>query len=141
MTMRSRRQIDPKAPTSWAQLRAQARASMRKLASDGTLIGSAQFIKERGFTKQALCKAEAANRVFFVEVDGERYFPAFFADPNHDLTKVEKVCKTLGALPGSSKLQFFLNGRGSLGGKTPLEALAAGQYEKVLAAAEGFVQG
>lgn len=136
-----RRRIVPSAPTSMAELREQARSSMRKLASNGTLIGSAQFIKERGFTKQALSKAETANRVFFVDVDGERYFPAFFVDPHYDRAKVEKISKALGALPGSSKLQFFLNGRGSLGGKTPLEALTAGQYEKVLAAAEGFVQG
>jgi hypothetical protein len=137
----ARPRIGGKAPTSMAALRAQARASMRKLVDDGTLIGSAQFIEERAFTKQALSKAEAAHRVFFLDVDGERYFPAFFVDPHYDVKKIEKVSKALGTLPGSSKLQFFLTGRESLRGKTPLEALNAGQDAQVLAAAEGFVQG
>ena len=79
--------------------------------------------------------------MFFLDVDGERYFPAFFVDPRYDVKKVEKISKVLGTLPGSSKLQFFLNGRQSLEGKTPLEALNAGQDAQVLAAAEGFVQG
>lgn len=78
----ARPRVGAKSPTSMAALRAQARANMRKLADDGTLIGSAQFIEERAFTKQALSKAEAAHRVFFLDVDGERYFPAFFCGPS-----------------------------------------------------------
>jgi hypothetical protein len=38
-------------------------------------------------------------------------------------------------------LQFFLNPRGSLSKRTPLQALARGQLADVKAAAEGFVQG
>jgi len=62
-------------------------------------------------------------------------------DPGHDRAQLEKVSKVLGDLPGASKLHFFLSGWGSLAGKTPLEAIAAGQLDRVLNTAHGFVQG
>jgi hypothetical protein len=129
------------ASASMAALRERARESMKQLAREGTLVDSAQFLEEWGRSKQALSKAQAANRVFVLDIEGRRYLPAFFVDTRYDRAKLEKVSKALGPLPGASKLQFFLNARGSLGGRTPLEALADGQLDKVLAAAEGFVQG
>ena len=48
------------------------------------------------------------------------------------------VTKLLGDLPGSSKLQFFLTLKGSLGGDTPLQAMAAGRVAKVKDVAADF---
>lgn len=126
--------------TSLEDLRRQAREGMRKLVQNGTLIKYSQFLQEWGHSKQALSQALAANRVFSLDVDGEPYYPAFYVDPHNDKKKLEKVSKALGDLPGASKLQFFLNGWGSLAGKTPLEALADGQITKVLSTAQGFVE-
>ena len=133
----------PPAPQEedFAAYREQARANMQRLVSRGVLVDAAAFVDARGFTKQALSKALATDRLFYLEVGGQRYYPAFFIDPRYERTKVERVSKTLGGLPGASKLQFFLNGRGSLEGRTPLQALAAGKYAQVLAAAEGFAEG
>ena len=46
----------------------------------------------------------------------------------------------LGDLPGGAKLQFFLTRKGSLGGETPLQALAAGRVAKVKDIAAAFAE-
>lgn len=105
------------------------------------LLESAAFATRLGWTRQALSKALAARRVFFIEHRGARYFPAFYADKRYDRRQLEATTKLLGDLPGGAKLQFFLNTRGSLGKRTPLQALERGRLADVKAAAEGFVQG
>lgn len=52
--------------------------------------------------------------------------------------QLEAVTKVLGDLPGGAKLQFFLTRKGSLGGATPLEALAQGKLQKVKDVAAAF---
>lgn len=115
-------------------------------ATDGlirqhALLDSGVFITRLGWTRQALSKALAARRVFFVEHQGARYFPAFYSDKRYDRRHLEAITKLLGDLPGGAKLQFFLNPRGSLGRRTPLQALERGQLANAKAAAQGFVQG
>ena len=107
----------------------------------GDLLDSAAFADRLGWTRQALSKALAASRVFFVEHGRTRYFPAFYADKRFERRHLESVSKLLGDLPGGAKLQFFLNPRGSLNKATPLQALAKGQLSAVKTAAECFVQG
>lgn len=111
------------------------------MVASGELLDSAAFADRIGWTRQALSKALAARRVFFVEHAGARYFPAFYADARYERRQLEAVTKILGDLPGGAKLQFFLNPRGSLNRATPLQALTRGQLAAVKAAAEGFVQG
>jgi hypothetical protein len=48
------------------------------------------------------------------------------------------VREMLGDLPVGSRLQFYTQGKGSLGGLTPIEALQGGQVAAVRRAAEGF---
>jgi hypothetical protein len=78
--------------------------------------------------------------VFYVDVMGERYFPAFFAKPAHQREEVQAMAKALGAIPAGAKLQFFLAPRGSLGGATPLEALAQGKLALVKDVALAFAE-
>lgn len=91
-------------------------------------------------TRQAVSKAAGSHRVFSLDYKADRYFPAFYADPAYDRKHLEAVTKVLGDLPGGSKLQFFLTRKGSLGGETPLQALAAGRIAKVLDIAAAFAQ-
>lgn len=114
------------------------RAKLEQMVRGRELLASAEFLHELGLSRQALSKAVGANRMFYVDFRGERYFPAFYADPMYRRTQLEAVTKALGDLPGGSKLQFFLNRRGSLGGVTPLEALAAGKLQKVKDVASAF---
>jgi hypothetical protein len=136
---RIRQRIEAAAPTG-SQFPEAARAT-KAMVSRKELLESAQFADALGWTRQALSKALAARRVFFIDHEGARYFPAFYADPRYERRQLEAVTKLLGDLPGGSKLQFFLNARGSLAKLTPLEALLKGQLAAVKAAAEGFAQG
>jgi hypothetical protein len=95
---------------------------LERLVRQGKLLVSAKFASHMGWTPQAMSKALTSNRVFCVDFQGDRYFPAFYADPTYQRSQLEAVTKVLGDLPGGAKLQFFLNPRGSLGGATPLEA-------------------
>lgn len=124
--------------TIMANLREQANQGLRKFVNEGILMGRGAFQDERTITRQALSKAQQELRLFHVEVDGQKYFPSFFVDSRHDRAKLEAVSKALGDLPGATKLHFFLHKRGSLAGATPLEAIANGDYQKVLNAAEAL---
>jgi len=114
------------------------RTKLTQMVRARELLASADFLNELGLSKQALSKALGANRIFYVDFRGQRYFPAFYVDPMYRRTQLEAVTKELGNLPGGAKLQFFMNRRGSLGGATPLEALAAGKLEKVKDVAAAF---
>jgi hypothetical protein len=118
--------------------RAQAGQAMQRLLDEGQLVSPAAFADGLQFTRQALSKALKARRVFYVDVQGRRHFPAFFLDPRFERRQLEDVCRALGDLPGASKLQFFMTRKASLQGATPLEALAAGQFARVRVAAQGF---
>lgn len=120
---------------------ASVRTKLDSMIQHRQLLASAEFVEELGWTRQALSKALAANRVFYVDFKGDRYFPAFFADPAYQRSKLEAVSKVLGELPGGAKLQFFLGPRGSLAGETVLTALSQGKLQKVKALAEDFAQG
>jgi hypothetical protein len=120
--------------------RDKAGQAMQRLADEGQLVAPAAFAEGLNFSRQALSKALKARRVFYVDVQGRRHFPAFFLDPRFERRQLEDVCRALGELPGASKLQFFLTRKASLQGATPLEALAAGQFARVRVAAQGFAE-
>ena len=110
------------------------------MVARGELLDAAAFAERLGWTPQGLSKALRANRLFYVEHQGRRLYPTFFADPRYKRRELEAVCKLLGDLSGGGKLQFFLNPRGSLSRASPLEALARGEFAAVKAAAEGFAE-
>lgn len=117
------------------------RTKLESMVRQGELLPSSQFTHQLGLTRQALSKALASNRVFYVDFKSERYFPAFFTHPEYQRSQLEAVSKALGELPGGAKLQFFLTRRGSLAGETPLAALAKGKLKTVKALAEDFAEG
>ena len=54
--------------------------------------------------------------------------------------RIEAISAALARLTHGARLQFWLNPKGSLGGLTPLEAVARGQFEKVRDVAEAFAE-
>ena len=114
--------------------------SMGELVRRGALVCAAEFAHALGVTKQAVGKALRHKRVFALEVDGAQYFPAFYLDSELDRRQLAHITETLGDLPGPSKLQFFSTPKHSLGGATPLMALAQDQFEQVNASAHGFAE-
>jgi hypothetical protein len=124
-----------------AELRAgETRERQRDLA-EGRLLPSAAMRERLGISRQALSAALRAQRLFALSgPSGDYLYPAFFADPGLDRAVLERVCRTLGALPGGAKWEFFTTPRQSLGRKTPLQALARGKVDAVLAAAAAFAE-
>lgn len=120
--------------------RRRAEQAMRKLVDDGVLLAPAAMAEGLQFTRQALSKALKSQRIFYVEVQGQRHYPAFFLDPRYERRQLEDVSRALGELPGPSKLQFFMTKKASLQGLTPLQALARGQFSRVRTAAQGFAE-
>jgi hypothetical protein len=120
--------------------RNQAEKFLSNLVNDGVLAEPAAFAEGLHITHQALSKALSTQRVFFVEVGGQRYYPAFYLNPRYERRQLEAVSMALGELPGASKLQFFLTKKASLEGMTPLDALAQGRYSRVRTAALGFAE-
>jgi hypothetical protein len=120
--------------------RAKAEGRMAKMVTEGALVDPAAFVERLKVTRQALSKALKSHRVFYLEVGGQRFYPDFFLDQRLERRQVELVSQSLGELPGASKLQFFMTKKASLEGRTPLEALARGQFSRVRAAAQGFAE-
>ena len=57
-----------------------AAAHHEAMVHEGALLEPGEFTSRLDWTRQALSKALTSQRVFFVEVHGSRYFPAFFTD-------------------------------------------------------------
>lgn len=102
------------------------------------LIDAVEFARRRGISPERVCELVAQHRLFSLERDGRPLYPAFFAHPTADIKHLEAVCRRLGTLPGGSKWQFFVIPKGSLTGRTPLEALRDGDVAAVSVAADGF---
>ena len=113
---------------------------LESLVGSNDLLESSAFSAELGWTRQALSKALGAHCVFYVEVRGSRYYPAFFADSRYERRQLEAFSKALGDLPGSAKLLFMTTPKASLDGLTALQALERGRHEAVRTAAAGFAQ-
>jgi hypothetical protein len=107
----------------------------------GQLVGPADFQRLMRWTSpKTVRKAIAEGRVFFVEHESERYFPVFFSDSSFGRAQVQAVARILRDLPAGSRMQFFLTAKGSLGGKTPLQALTAGKFVSVKDVAAAFAE-
>lgn len=110
----------------------------RELRLAGALVNEREFSARCGCSARALDASLAAYRLFVLEYEGVRYFPAFYVDKTYRRQQLQVVTGILGALPGGSKWQFFTEPKASLGGRTPLEALARGEFASTRRAAEGF---
>lgn len=115
--------------------------------SNAEVAGSAlRLVEEREFAEALGCPVErvaklvAAGALFVVERDGARLYPSFFTDPTLDLRQLGTVVKLLEGWDNFTKWRFFISGKGSLGGSTPLEALRQGQFAQVKKTAEGFAE-
>ena len=110
-----------------------------KLIERRELVPASEFQALMGWrSRQAVWKATRSRRVFFLPYEAGRYFPIFYGDQAYDPKHLQAVTKILGDLPGGAKLQFFVTRKGSLGGLTPLQALAAGRFAKVQDVAAAF---
>ena len=122
-----------------ARLKRQEQARRAQQIASADLLTSAELSARLEFSTAALTAAVKAKRMFALKGPGGRnVYPAFFGDKSLDRSVLERVSKQLGDLPAASKYFFFTSPRTSLGGKSPLQALAKGKVDDVLAAARAF---
>jgi hypothetical protein len=91
-----------------------------------------------GMSAQAVREAEHTGRLFSLEVEGERYFPRFYADESLQWAWLEVVFRLI--TPRWAAFQFLRSRKGSLGGATPLEALREGRLDAVCSAAMAYME-
>jgi hypothetical protein len=94
-----------------------------KLVKRREILPADEFAEVMEVSREVLNKEVAAHRLFAMELGDETYYPAFYLQLNTDRKKFERVCKALGGISGWSKWDFFTRPKGSLGDKTPLQAL------------------
>lgn len=124
-----------------ASFKLAAHSSLLRLVQNRAVITAEELALAVGVSQLDLCEAVQAGRLFKVEVDGRRYYPAFYAAQDIDRTRLERVIKVLSGLGGWSQWQFFTTPKGSLGDITPLEALQRKRmFAAVLRCAAGFAE-
>jgi len=131
------RQRDPRLREAYAQAD-EARAA---LVDSGDVVPTETMARRLGVTRQALNKAKEDGRMFALPLRGrELHWPAFYADMTLDRRQLEEVTRALGALPPWTKWLFFTRAKGSLGSRTPLQALKEGQLQAVLKTARAAAE-
>jgi hypothetical protein len=80
------------------------------------------------------------EEIFTLTVSDRKYFPAFYLSDGINVGELKQVLAILRTLPGWSQWQFFTKEDIFLNDMTPLEALRAGEGERVRRAARAFVE-
>lgn len=125
--------------------------SLGRQLDAGELLDASAFLARTGWTPDALEGSELPHGLFRIECGGEQAYPAFYADHRYDLRALESVSRLLGGVSSGAKWLFFTQPKGSLAvpagpgetsrvARTPLEAIEAGDIERVKRAAVGFSQ-
>ena len=104
------------------------------------LVGADDFARSMGWSAGSVDKAVSAGTLFVVKQNGQQLYPSFFADGTLKRRQLIAVTRMLKDLDGFTKWQFFVSGKGSLGGCTPLAALREGRLRQVKVAAEGYAE-
>ena len=103
------------------------------------MVTIAQFAAMRQQTTRLVEKDLAAGRLFAMEMDGQHWILAAFANPSIDKRRLARLCRVLQEAPAGARLRFLTTPKGSLSGRTPLEALIAGSWGDVVTAARGYM--
>ena len=108
--------------------------------AQGELLDAETFMARMGWSRAQLDFAVSNQRVFLISCGGSEYVPSFFFDDRFPRHQVQLVSAALGAVSPGGKWQFFVTGKGSLGGISPLVAIARGQLRAVRNAGLAFAE-
>lgn len=114
-----------------------------QIVNDELIITESEFLARAGITREDLSQKLRERRIFSIpewihKDPGEDYYAVFFVDPRYNRSSLETVSMALRASPDERKYRFFTTPAPVLGNRTPLEMLAAGELERVVAAAKAF---
>jgi hypothetical protein len=124
-------------PLAEAKLRGQLRRK-ELLEAEGGVLGPEQVGSLLGIQRQSVDKRRKSGTILALELGNRFVYPAWQIEENSTLPHLEEVLEALKDHDEWRKLSFFVNGNVRLGGKSPLNALRAGQYDEVLKAARSL---
>ena len=104
----------------------------RQLVRRGELLSPRQFCEQRGISRAALVQLAQRGQVFSVKIGGKPYIPAVLADRSVDQRRLGELMRRLPCvMPPMEKYFFFVGRRGSLGDKSPVQAVRRGKRFRV----------
>jgi hypothetical protein len=118
---------------------------VERLGADGALLDHATFCALSGYSPTLLSEAVAAGKVLRIaDGDGVPAYPAFQVDTTVSRVELSAVLKRIADFPPTSQWLFLVTPKGSLAtaaGKprTPVEALRAGDFDRVERTTSGFI--
>lgn len=122
----------PDQDISTAPLRANLRGEARLVnwTQDGTLVEGVKIETAWGVKRQTVDAARERGEIFSVWVKGKHWYPSEAL--KFERSSLAAINRALANVDPSSKLLFLLRKHGSLGGKTPADAVIAGKLDDVL---------
>lgn len=115
----------------------------RRLADaqvQGELMDVETFLTMMAWNRADLDRAISRSRVFLLKFECREYVPKFLCDEGLARLHVQLISAALRQVSPGGKWQFFVTKKGSLGGVTPLVALAQGHLRAVRRTALGHVE-
>ena len=82
------------------------RQRFSQLVSEGEILSPVEFQRRMGWSAEDVTLAELARRVFALESDNAKAYPAFYSDPRYAREQLEAITIALGDLPGVAKDPF-----------------------------------
>jgi len=122
-------------PLAEAKLLGQVRRK-ELLEAEGGVLGPEEVGNLLGIQRQSVDKRRKAGTLLALGVGNRFVYPAWQVESNNVLPHLEEMLMALKSHDEWRKLSFFVNGNVRLNGKSPLNALRAGEYEEVLKAAK-----
>lgn len=104
----------------------------------GELLEAVTFMAKMGWNIAQLDCAVSKGRVILLMRGGPAYVPSFFCSDHFPRRHVQLVSAALGTVSLGGKSQFFMTGKASLGGVSPLASLARGKLRAVRHAAIAY---
>lgn len=130
---------DPTPQLNIEKIRREAFARRRQLVKKGEVISAEAFCKLLGINPKTLEEGVKASRFIELELDGQIYYPKFYAHPKASRFEIEEVAVVLAPLAPWDRRLFFTNPKYSLE-MNPLDALSQGKFKEVMVAARGHIE-
>ncbi|WP_018077080.1 hypothetical protein [Thiobacillus denitrificans] len=133
--------VDQEAQRILRLAKASAIKARLELVRQKEILPAREFSEALGISLGALNREVKAYRLFAMELAGETYYPAFYLHRPPDRMKIKRACKALGDLDGWEKWRFFTTPKGSVAGRTPIQALEGDEaLQAAIASAVGFAE-
>ncbi|AQH01374.1 hypothetical protein A9R05_21310 [Burkholderia sp. KK1] len=118
--------LEEPAPTgllSMAKMQENAAKQRRDMLKEGRLLLEDAFRKELDVSKKRLYAMLGDGRLFALDIDGKRAYPAILCNANLNLKRLWDVAKIIWPAPPAVRFDLLTRKCGALGNRVPVELL------------------